>query len=144
MANNWGRNYNSNRNYYQHSYNNYSQVDGNRVCENWPNYSFPDNTEGANSFPQTQMPIAIPNGSGMYSGEDYYARADQIQSPFYNMEINSEILARAANSQLTPTAGEFIPSLTYHSTYTPYSSSGKAVYFNKDILYAQFLVSLIY
>uniref|UniRef100_A0A1B6EVN5 Protein shuttle craft n=1 Tax=Cuerna arida TaxID=1464854 RepID=A0A1B6EVN5_9HEMI len=117
----WGRNYSTNRNqnFYQNSYSYYQQYDGNRTYENWVDYSVPQtNEEGNHSYPQQSQTFM--NGAGSYfrdtasSGSNY--NSSRVDENMYNVEIDSEILARAANSRLTPTAGEFIPSSSYQSS----------------------------
>lgn len=128
----WGSNFNENHN---HNENSYSYHQGNISNGTFEELSFAtartsQNTNNTNthSTPQHSM-LFIGNGSRMYTGDVMYGgpeyqlpRNNQSRhTPDYNMEISSEILNRAANSQLTPTAGEFFP----RSSYQPYNSQAQ-------------------
>lgn len=124
MPNNWGRNYNANRTQ-NLTHSNYAQGNAEDSCEIWTDYEVSNGRASGSgrSIPQ-HLRQYISNGTvqnevAPFHGTDY--TLTNGQTALYNMEFNSEILARAANSQLTATAGEFIPSAAFHSTNTPQS-----------------------
>lgn len=119
----WGSNFNEN---YSHNQNSYSYHEGSSSNGTFEELSTvtartSQNTNNTNIHStQTQHSMLfIGNGSRMYSGGPEYQlpRNNQSRTPDYNVEISSEILNRAANSQLTPTAGEFFP----RSSYQPFN-----------------------
>lgn len=127
----WGNNFHTNGN--QNSSGNPDQnyhIGDNRSSENWTNYGLPQNlpqpfSSSASCFTNNS---AVNNQGPNYSGFDYFSHQQQscqngASLSMYNTEISSDILARAANSQLTATAGEFIPNSSYQSS--SFSTQGK-------------------
>lgn len=121
----WGSNFNENYNHNQNSYTYHQGNSSNGTFEELSTATVrtSQNTDNTHSTPQNSM-LFIGNGGRMYTGDVTYGgpeyqlpRNNHSRTPDYNVEISSEILNRAANSQLTPTAGEFFP----RSSYQPHN-----------------------
>lgn len=128
----WGSSYNENYNYNQNSYSYHQGNGSNRSFEGMSNARTSHNTDytGAHSTRQDSM-MFIANGGGMYTSDATYGnseyqqpRSTQSRTSHHNVELSSDILNRAANSQLTATAGEFFPR-SYNS-----HAQGNTYFFN--------------
>lgn len=120
----WGRNYSSggNQNYYYHPNSVYQQNGSAQSYENWPQY-FAEND--IQNHVQTRPYMFIQNraedldsGAGSTTPHFHNTRTTEETAPlntYLNQEIGNDVMVKAANSTLVPTAGEFIPSMTYEA-----------------------------
>lgn len=112
---------NGNQNFSGNPDQNY-HIGDSRNLESWTNYGLPQNLpQPFSSSASYSTNNAVENNQEPnYPGFDYFFQPQSCQNgasiSTYNTEISSDILARAANSQLTATAGEFIPNSSYQSS----------------------------
>lgn len=143
---NWDRNFTSggNHNFSHRSTPGYQQNGNsgsgpsNRRSENWQNYYVPENSDMINQPLQANPMLFVQNHPNFYSNETFnrsnrprgYSQGAQSLDLTSSAgipssgDVSNDIWTKAANSALTPTAGEFIPSLTYQSVNYQQSVSG--------------------
>lgn len=120
----WGRNYNSggNHNYYYHNNSIYQQNGSAQSYENWPQYL---SENGMQNQVQTRPYMFVHNPPGYldpgpqtstsYLHNTQASEVTAALNPYLSREMYNDLMVKAANSTLTPTAGEFIPSMTYEA-----------------------------